>query len=159
MSEFLFMTCQVGAEPTLKRELARYRPSFRFAYSRPGFLTFKLPENHRLPDDFALHSVFARSYGFSLGKVDVADPAAAAGQVWSLAAGRDFQALHAWSRDRLSPGEHGYEPGRTDDDRKLAQQILRENVLAAWAERCGSECAREWNATVGQVVGVEAPAD
>ena len=60
-SQFLFMTCQVGAEPTLKRELAKYRPSFRFAYSRPGFLTYKLPEKHGLKDDFELHSVFARA--------------------------------------------------------------------------------------------------
>ena len=131
------MTCQVGAEPTLKRELARYRPSFRFAYSRPGFLTFKLPENHRLADDFALHSVFARSYGFSLGKVEAADPAAAAEQVWALAAGREFQALHVWSRDRLPPGEHGYEPGRTDDDRKLEASI-REAVPEAFAALRGA---------------------
>lgn len=45
------------------------------------------------------------------------------------------------------------------DDRERAQAILRESVLPAWAERCGSECAREWNETVGQVVGVEAPVD
>jgi TRAP-type transport system periplasmic protein len=45
----------------------------------------------------------------------------------------------------------------TPQDRARAQEILRDNVVAAWAERCGAECAREWNATVGQLVGVEAP--
>jgi TRAP-type C4-dicarboxylate transport system substrate-binding protein len=44
-----------------------------------------------------------------------------------------------------------------DQDRSRSQQILRERVLAAWSQRCGAACAREWNATVGQVVGVEAP--
>ena len=45
----------------------------------------------------------------------------------------------------------------SDADRELAQKLLRERVLAAWAERCGAECIEEWNATVGQIVGVEAP--
>src|SRR6186997_3062423 len=40
---FIFATCQVGAEPALKTELARVWPDFKFAYSRPGFLTFKVP--------------------------------------------------------------------------------------------------------------------
>ncbi|MDX6750412.1 TRAP transporter substrate-binding protein [Geminicoccaceae bacterium 1502E] len=45
----------------------------------------------------------------------------------------------------------------SDEDRTLGQKILRERVLAGWAERCGAECAKEWNATVGKVAGVEAP--
>jgi hypothetical protein len=45
------------------------------------------------------------------------------------------------------------------DDRTQAQAILKDHVLPAWAERCGSDCAKQWNATVGQVVGVEAPTD
>ena len=30
-------------------------------------------------------------------------------------------------------------------------------VLAGWAKRCGAECAREWNETVGKVLGLKAP--
>ena len=124
--QFLFMTCQVGAEPTLKLEMARYRPNFRFAYSRPGFLTFKLPEKHHLAEDFELHSVFARAYGFSLGKVAVdEDPAAAVAEVWHLAGDRQFKALHVWPRDRLAPGERGYEVGQTDEARAV-EIMLRE---------------------------------
>lgn len=124
--QFLFMTCQVGAEPTLKLEMARYRPSFRFAYSRPGFLTFKLPEKHHLAEDFELHSVFARAYGFSLGKVAVdEDPAAAVAEVWHLAGDRQFKALHVWPRDRHAPGERGYEVGQTDEARAV-EIMLRE---------------------------------
>lgn len=128
-SQFLFMTCQVGAEQTLKSEMARYRPNFRFAYSRPGFLTFKLPEKHHLADDFDLHSVFARAYGFSLGKVavDEADPVAATAEVWRLAEGREFKALHVWPRDRLAPGEHGYEVGLTDESR-VVENLLRQSA-------------------------------
>lgn len=123
--EFLFITCQVGAEQALKRELAHYRPTFRFAYSRPGFLTFKLPANHRLADDFELHAVFARAYGFSLGKVAVENADATAREVWKLAEGCELTALHVWPRDRFAPGEHGYEPSQTDESRAVEELLRR----------------------------------
>jgi hypothetical protein len=30
-------------------------------------------------------------------------------------------------------------------------------VLAGWAKRCGAECAKEWNETVGKALGLKAP--
>lgn len=122
--DFLFVTCQIGAEGALKHELAVYRPSFRFAYSRPGFLTFKLPADHRLADDFDLKAIFARSYGFSLGKIDASDQGAAAGEVWKLATEREFQALHVWPRDKFANGEHGYEVALTEES-KAVEALLR----------------------------------
>ena len=44
-SQFLFAVCQRGAEPALKSEVARMERGFRFAYSRPGFVTFRLPDD------------------------------------------------------------------------------------------------------------------
>ncbi len=67
-SEFLYTVCQVGAEPALKKELARDYPALRFAYSRPGFVTFKDTES-KLTQNFGLRSVFARAFGLSLGAV------------------------------------------------------------------------------------------
>ena len=58
------ITCQVGAEHAVKHELAQRWPMFRFAYSRPGFMTFKLPADLKLSDDFNLESVFTRSFAF-----------------------------------------------------------------------------------------------
>lgn len=46
--------------------MLREHPEFRFAYSQPGFLTFKKIEGI-VPWDFVLRSVFARAYGVSLG--------------------------------------------------------------------------------------------
>src|SRR5262245_22170393 len=97
--KFIFITCQLGAEAAVKTELARKWPAFRFAYSRPGFLTFKLPPQAALLDDFDLHSVFARTYGFSLGKVTSATGEQRARDVWRLVAGRGFDCLHVWQRD------------------------------------------------------------
>jgi TRAP-type transport system periplasmic protein len=45
----------------------------------------------------------------------------------------------------------------SEADKEQAQQILRDHVLAAWADRCGAECAKEWNETVGTIVDVQAP--
>jgi len=107
---FIFVTCQIGAEPALKAELARKWPAFRFAFSRPGFLTFKLPTGAALADDFDLHSVFARAYGFAIGRVEAETLQQRAAQVWQFAGGREFSGLHVWLRDLHEPGYRGYEP-------------------------------------------------
>lgn len=47
-----------------------------------------------------------------------------------------------------------HKPSQADYQRirKIAQDI----VLPSWAESCGPECARNWNETVGKVVGMKA---
>jgi 23S rRNA (cytidine2498-2'-O)-methyltransferase len=110
---FLFVTCQVGAERAVKDELARRWADFQPAFSRPGFLTFKLPGDCTLPPDFDLHSIFARAYGFSLGSVRGDDPEALARSVWGLFGHRPWHRIHVWERDAAKPGEHGFEPGLT----------------------------------------------
>jgi 23S rRNA (cytidine2498-2'-O)-methyltransferase len=120
MSQFLFTVCQRGAEPALKAEIARLWPDFRFSYSRPGFVTFKLPGDAKLAEDFDLQSVFARTYGFSLGRVQGSDAQALAGEVWRLSEERP-PAVHVFQRDAAEPGEHDYEPGITP----LADEVGR----------------------------------
>ena len=110
---FLFITCQVGAQQAVKGELARRWPDFQFAFSRPGFLTFKLPDDCKLPPDFKLGAVFARAYGFSLGAVTGDDADVLARGVWTLMAQHPWQRIHVWERDAASPGEHDFEPGLT----------------------------------------------
>ena len=112
-ARFLFVTCQVGAEKAVKGEVAQRWPTFRFAYSRPGFLTFKLPESQFLSPDFNLASVFARAYGFSLGKASQSDPTVAAQQAWNLLGDRPMRRIHVCQRDRAEPGDHGFEPSIT----------------------------------------------
>lgn len=46
----------------------------------------------------------------------------------------------------------------SDADLALRREALLQTVLPRWAKRCGSECAARWNATVGKVVGLQAPA-
>ena len=114
----------MGAERALKAELARAWPDFRFAYSRPGFLTFKLPPAHALVEDFDLRSVFARAYGFSLGKATGGDPLTLTEQIWKLVGVQRFDRLHVWQRDVQPAGDHGYEPGPSDAARHARDAIL-----------------------------------
>jgi 23S rRNA (cytidine2498-2'-O)-methyltransferase len=122
----------VGAERALKTEIARLWPDFRFAYSRPGFLTFKLPNGHALPDDFDPRSVFARAWGFSLGKITAEDLIERATQCCRAAAGRPFEALHVWQRDTATPGYRGFEPHVTSHSHAAEEAIRR-----LWPEAAG----------------------
>lgn len=113
--QFVFVTCQLGAERAVKGELARRWPEFRLAFSRPGFLTFKLPEGFHTHADFDLHSVFARAYGFSLGKLEGDDPQQLARDVWEMVGQRPIRRIHVWPRDRALPGEGDFEPSITPE--------------------------------------------
>ncbi|MCW5804052.1 MAG: hypothetical protein KIT31_16885 [Deltaproteobacteria bacterium] len=73
MPEFAFATSPTGLEPALKLDVARRRPELRFAYSRPGLVTWKAPGPVR--DDDAPGSVFAHVWGRSIGAARDAEAA------------------------------------------------------------------------------------
>ena len=118
--EFVFASCQHGAESVLKRELSVRAPALRGAFSRPGFVTFKLdaaaPPN---VDEFALPAVFARTSGFSLGAVkgdrlrEMVDQCWQLPELASFLKERPLAGLHVWQRDEREPGQRGFEPGQT----------------------------------------------
>ena len=43
------------------------------------------------------------------------------------------------------------------EEAELHKKLVEEAVLAGWAKRCGNECAKEWNETVGKELGLKAP--
>ncbi|MCP5154244.1 MAG: TRAP transporter substrate-binding protein [Ectothiorhodospiraceae bacterium] len=45
----------------------------------------------------------------------------------------------------------------SDADLAVRNTILNDFVLKRWAERCGADCVKKWNDTVGKVVGINAP--
>ena len=113
---FLFTVCQVGAESALKKEVAKNAPSLRFAYSRPGFLTFKNADEKDLPADFELKSIFARAYGLSIGKATrPSDALDAAGKLFGET-GKKLR-LHIWERDAFAFGDEpkDFTPGRASE--------------------------------------------
>jgi 23S rRNA (cytidine2498-2'-O)-methyltransferase len=115
-SQFVFMTCRVGAEGAVKEEVARNEPQWYFSYSRPGFVTFKNAadgpmDERRLAER---HWTFAHAHGISLGRVTGERLEELASQVWqmahisALAAEAGFRAIHVW--------QPGQESDETDCD-------------------------------------------
>ena len=45
----------------------------------------------------------------------------------------------------------------SDEDAQAHKKLVETAVLAGWAKRCGAECAKEWNETVGKTLGLTAP--
>lgn len=111
-SEFVFTACQVGSEALLKQEIARRYPALRFAFSRPGFCTFRLQDagSDREP---RVAATFARTSGASLGRVNAAGEAKlakAAAALLGERAPRSARHLHVWRRDQALPGDLGFDP-------------------------------------------------
>jgi len=83
----------------MKLDVARTRPELRFAYSRPGLVTFK--SARAVPPDDIPGSVFAHVWGRSIGAAN--DPATAAVQLAGLGATR----VHVFAREPVGDGAPG----------------------------------------------------
>jgi len=112
-ARFVFAVTQPGAERPLKNEIARAYPQLRFGFSRPGFVTFRTPAEITPGRELELRSIFARTWGYSLGKVADGDDTELARAAWRLvgeqAPAERFRALHVWARERPVPGDEGYD--------------------------------------------------
>lgn len=146
--KFVMATCQQGAEWAFKSEIAREWPEFRFAFSRPGFVTFKLPAHHDLADEANLYSAFARASSLSLGRAAGDSPIEMAQDVWRLAEGIPVEAVHVWQRDLAVAGYRGYEPGPTNTAKEVRDEILRQQP----ADRATGSGEFPERAELGQVV-------
>ena len=69
---FIYTIVNVGSEKLLKEEISIKYPHLKFAYSRPGYITFK-DTTEKFTVDTVLDLIFARSYGLSLGKFSKED--------------------------------------------------------------------------------------
>jgi 23S rRNA (cytidine2498-2'-O)-methyltransferase len=127
-SSFLFACCQVGAEAALKREMEQQRPAWRFAFSRPGFLTFKVIGPLPPPGRFQLKSVFARTFGCSIGPMEPGAFDSAIEKTRASEAETPFGFLHIWPRDTQIPGQNGFVPGTTPEAETIGAQLIVEGV-------------------------------
>lgn len=134
MTRFLFAACQPGFEAALKHEVARRHPDLRFAFSRPGFVTFRVADDAD-PSTATLRCAFARTWGYSLGKVIGNDARALARDAWMLAAqARDaapFRHLHVWQRERALPGDEGFDPAVATPADTAGTELLARRPAAA----------------------------
>ncbi|MCH2078647.1 MAG: TRAP transporter substrate-binding protein [Rhodobacteraceae bacterium] len=80
--------------------------------------------------------------------------------MWAETATEDDVAISCITGGACEVGEPGsmvlVEPSA--DDLAQRDKIATDVVLARWAERCGEECAANWNETVGPILGLTAAA-
>jgi len=141
-SKYIYCSCQNGAQHVLKEEILSVWPTFRLAFSRPGFVTFKVPNDfpvNSLPT-LNLKSTFARTSGIGLGKISNIDQNRMAQQLVSelpLEHLPTLKHIHVWQRDPVLPGNRNFEPGRNElTDKiayKIAQQLLSTNPTSTTA--------------------------
>lgn len=125
-ASFVFATCQLGAEPTLKRDVQAHHPELHFAYSQPGFLTFKQVEGAS-PDTLVLQSPFARTFGRSVGPQASAESLLK--QAVALRGMGPALRLHVFERDRHRPGE--FPPAEVEGAlAHSVERVLREQAPA-----------------------------
>ena len=133
-ARFVFAVTQAGAERALKNEVAREHPDLRFAFSRPAFVTFRTREEIVVGRELELHAVFARTWGYSIGKLGGADDIALARDAWRLfdtqAPDAPFPHVHVWHRERPLPGDEGFD-GAADDLAHTIGNLLVEHRPAA----------------------------
>jgi 23S rRNA (cytidine2498-2'-O)-methyltransferase len=153
VADFVFATCAPGLEPALKLELARTRPELRFAYSRPGLVTFKAPGPVAADDPPS--SAFARVWGRSIGSV--ADPAVAAARLAELAPAR----VHAFPRDPVAAVDlapwQALGPGGPAAPGELVADVIVARDEPAWLGVHRHDGARP--AHPGGAIPVDIPAD
>jgi len=144
---FVFMTCRGGAEAVLKAEVARTDPAWRPAFTRPGFVTFKLPGETML-DDRTLetrHWTFAHAHGISLGRFKGESLGRLVEQVWkhddltAIACREPFSDIHVWQREAHVPGEQGYASVFTPLAEEVERALRGGAPAAAQALREASE--------------------
>jgi 23S rRNA (cytidine2498-2'-O)-methyltransferase len=106
---YYYSLCQTGAEKAMRDEILNEFPDLRFAFSRPGFVTFKQKEEGGGDWIESTRSVFARVFGTSVGQAK--DKAALEALLDLIPEGAP---VHVFDRDLFVPGD---EPeGFVEDD-------------------------------------------
>ena len=128
---FVYSTCKRGWEKLLKYEVSLAQPELRFAFSRPGLMTWKCPDGVPSPTQInARNSWFSRSSGESL-----LSQAQSAADVLSVA--RELKAsqsptvplrLHCWAREEEEGAELSEHP-QVIEDRAARTRRLRDDLL------------------------------
>lgn len=134
-ASFIYVICQNGAESAAKLEILTAHPNLRLAFSRPGFITFKVDADNPLPQKFSLKSTLARTYGWSLGKLKNEDANQMVAEIVESPQLKLSRGIHVWQRDPVLPGKNGFEPGVSSLAKEIGNlfsqtTIVQENEIA-----------------------------
>lgn len=121
-SRFIFVVCQSGAEAACKAELQTNHPELKFSFSRPGFVTFKCDDSV-FNEKFHLKSVFARTYGWSIGNSKSENLNDHIAEILKAEQVKEARHFHIWQRDARLPGSSGFEPGQTELAKHVGSEL------------------------------------
>jgi TRAP-type C4-dicarboxylate transport system substrate-binding protein len=80
-------------------------------------------------------------------------------EIWDAAAKRTTEGLNCATGQACTFGKKGtmtLVPVAKEDE-AARTKLVQDVVLARFAQRCGAACAKAWNGTIGQMVGLKAP--
>lgn len=143
---FYFATCHTGAEKAVKIEVLTKYPQLKFAFSRPGFITFK-EDDDRKPAITKTDGVFTRLWGTVIGQAKDRD--ALLNLIEGLPSGAK---VHAFERDHALPLQEPETEGMKNEETlaPLFRAKIKEEVKAL-QERLSSSpntpCRILWDAT------------
>lgn len=95
-------------------------------------------------------------------KLILAEVSALEDQAWDFAQKADQEGIDCNTGN--GPCSFGEAQGMTlvtpgEKDLEKLKKIVEDNVLASWAERCGTDCAQRWNDSAGKALGLTASAE
>jgi 23S rRNA (cytidine2498-2'-O)-methyltransferase len=129
-TQFIFVICQNGAETAAKLEIISAHPNLKLAFSRPGFITFKVDPDDPLPLRFTLRSTLARTYGWSVGKIKGEIAGDLVASISEIPGFSQSNHVHVWQRDPVIPGKNGFEPGISTLAREIGKLFESTDVVA-----------------------------
>ena len=149
---FTMLTCAYGAEKVVKENMAA--DGWRLAFSRPGFVTAKHDE--RMPPP---KGVFVRTAATTIGQARGGEAAKLLAELTkqlgeSEFAGRKFDHLHVWPKDRAAIGRFGFEPEIDEVSRAVGEEVYA-NLKTDWISCDRPNRIAERNDTILDVVVVD----
>jgi 23S rRNA (cytidine2498-2'-O)-methyltransferase len=117
------MSCQIGAEKPCKEQIANRWPDFRLSFSRPGFLTYKVPAE--LSKNVDLQNTFARTYGFGVDRLEAPLLEDRVARLCEMAREGNFKHIHIWQRDLRTVGE-SFEPFESELTAEVAKAVRQQ---------------------------------
>ena len=80
-------------------------------------------------------------------------------EIWESIEATDAMAATCNTSGACDWGENGglVPVEMNDEDNAIIKDVVENTVLKRFAERCGRECAIQWNETMGKIAGVQAP--
>ncbi len=146
-SQFAYASCQPGAEKLLKSEVEARLPEWRFSFSRPGFVTFKLPKEVEVARFEPPRLTFARTIGLSFDRKRFETENDYQAITEWLIDHPNFKAFsasrkpswHVWQRDTALPGDDGFQPGATEATVALLESITAKLGPSGLEEQTSSQ--------------------